>query len=261
MMVDGKTIAGDIFREVEAGIQVLGRPLRLGVLYVAPDFATQKFISIKEKRAKELGVEVIKRELPERVTTEEAISAVQELSAHTDGVIIQLPFSGNVGVAALLAALPPEKDVDALGASRVMLSPVTAALEAILRRHGVEPRGKSAVVVGDGNLVGKPAAHWLRDAGASVVVVTEGDDVREQTIEADIIVLGAGHPGLLTPDMVKEGVVVLDAGTSESAGKLAGDADPAVASKASLFTPVPGGIGPVAVAMIFKNLLTLATRG
>lgn len=258
MIVDGKELATDILKEVGEGIAALGRPLRLGVLYVSPDFATQKFIAIKEKRAQELGVEVVKRELPAEVTTDEAVAAVKELSAQVDGVVVQLPFAGSVGVEALLAAVPPEKDVDVIGHARVMLSPVTAALEAILLRHGVDPKGKSVVVVGEGNLVGKPAAKWLSSAGASVVVVREGDDVAAETREADIVVLGAGHPGLLTADMVKEGVVVLDAGTSESAGKLAGDADPSVAAKASLFTPVPGGVGPVAVAMIFKNLLFLA---
>jgi methylenetetrahydrofolate dehydrogenase (NADP+) / methenyltetrahydrofolate cyclohydrolase len=258
MIVDGKAIAADILREVGEGIRALGRPLRLGVLFVSPDFATQKFIAIKEKRAEELGVEVVKRELPADVTTADAIAAVGELSAQTDGVIVQLPFSGTVGVEALLAAVPPEKDVDVIGRARIMLSPVTAALEAILLRHGIDPRGKSAVVVGQGNLVGKPASAWLAETGAAVVTLTEGDDIATQTREADIIVLGAGRPGLLTPEMVKEGVVVLDAGTSESAGKLAGDAAPEVAAKAALFTPVPGGVGPVAVAMIFKNLMFLA---
>lgn len=260
MIVDGKSIASDILKEVADGIAALGRPLRLGVLYISPDFATQKFIAIKEKRAQELGVEVVKRELAADATTGDAVAAARALSAEVDGIIIQLPFSGNVGVEALLSTLSPEKDVDAMGASRIMLSPVIAALEAILLRHGVDPKGKTAVVVGQGNLVGKPAAAWLSDAGAAVSVLVEGDALAEQTKEADIIVLGAGHPGLLTPDMVKEGVVVLDAGTSESSGKLAGDADPRVAERASLFTPVPGGIGPVAVAMIFKNLLFLAQR-
>lgn len=260
MIVDGKKIAADILREVGSGITALGRPLKLGVLFVAPDFATQKFIAIKEKRASELGVEVVKRELSAEVTTEEAIVAAHELCLETDGVIVQLPFSGSVGVQALLAAIPPSKDVDGLGGERVMLSPVIAAFEIILLENGVDPKGKTAVVVGQGNLVGKPAASWLASVGAAVVVVEEGDDVEAQTKEADIVVLGAGHPGLLTPKMVKEGVVVLDAGTSESSGKLAGDADPAVADKASLFTPVPGGIGPVAVAMIFRNLLLLAQK-
>ena len=176
MIVDGKEIAADILREVGEGIEALGRPLRLGVLFVAPDFATQKFIAIKEKRAEELGVEVVKRELMPTATTQQAIDAVTELCAQTDGVVVQLPFSGDIGVEALLAAIPTEKDVDVMGSSRVMLSPVTAALETILFRHGIDPKGKSAVVVGEGNLVGKPAAAWLSAVGASVVVVTEGDD-------------------------------------------------------------------------------------
>jgi methylenetetrahydrofolate dehydrogenase (NADP+)/methenyltetrahydrofolate cyclohydrolase len=105
--------------------------------------------------------------------------------------------------------------------------------------------------------VGIPAAAWFEEQGSEVVLVDKQSDVAKAVAEADIVVLGAGEPGLLTPQMVKEGVVVLDAGTSESSGKLVGDADEAVLEKARLFTPVPGGIGPVAVAMIFKNLLKL----
>lgn len=258
MIVDGKEIAADILREVGVGVEALGRPLRLGVLFVSPDFATRKFIAIKEKRAQELGIEVIKRELHPGITTEEAVAAARALAAEADGVIVQLPITDSIDAERLMDAVPASKDVDVMGKGKIILSPVTAALEAILLRHGVDPKGKRVVVVGRGKLVGEPAARWFSASGAAVTSVEEGDDVAAETREADIIVLGAGHPGLLTPEMVKEGVVVLDAGTSESSGKLAGDAAPEVAAKASLFTPVPGGVGPVAVAMIFKNLLFLA---
>lgn len=260
MIVDGKAIAADILREVGAGMKAFGRPLRLGVLYVSPDFATQKFIAIKEKRAHELGVEVVKRELSEGITTEEAVDAAEKLAKEVDGVIVQLPILESIDAERLMDAVPASKDVDVIGKEKIMLSPVTAALDAILLRHGIDPKGKTVAVIGQGKLVGEPAAAWLASVGAAVVTAVRGDDIAQTTKDADIIVLGAGQPGLLTPDMVKEGVVVLDAGTSESSGKLAGDADPAVADKASLFTPVPGGIGPVAVAMIFRNLLALATR-
>ncbi len=261
MIVDGKAIAQAIVEEVREGLAAFSRPLTLGVLFASPDFATQKFIAIKEKRAKELGIEIIKKELALDANTEMALDALEGLAGETDGLLVQLPLISSIDTQTLLRAIPPQKDVDALGPNALLLSPVVGALEAILIHHGVDPKGKEVVVVGQGRLVGAPAALWLKDRGAAVATLQSGDDVGEKTKTADIIVLGVGKPGLLKEDMIKEGAIILDAGTSESSGKLAGDADPACADKASLFTPVPGGVGPISVAMIFKNLLTLARRG
>jgi methylenetetrahydrofolate dehydrogenase (NADP+) / methenyltetrahydrofolate cyclohydrolase len=120
---------------------------------------------------------------------------------------------------------------------------------------------RHVVVVGSGKLVGLPASRWFMEQGSAVSVVTKDTaDIAYYTKNADIIVLGAGVPRLLTPDMVKEGVVILDAGTSEDGGVLAGDADPACAEKASLFTPVPGGIGPITVAVLLRNLVELYSK-
>lgn len=137
-------------------------------------------------------------------------------------------------------------------------APVAEALREVLLRAGVEPRGKRAVVVGAGRLVGGPAAELLRELGADVSVVTEHDGSLHDLKNADIAVLGAGNPGMVTPEMLKEGVVLIDAGTSEQGGKVQGDASPECEQRASVFTPVPGGVGPIAVAMIFKNLFQLA---
>jgi methylenetetrahydrofolate dehydrogenase (NADP+)/methenyltetrahydrofolate cyclohydrolase len=137
---------------------------------------------------------------------------------------------------------------------------VAGAVAEVLERHHVDVTGKKTVVVGAGKLVGKPVASMLAEMGAEVSVVTSTEGSLEELKTADIVVLGAGSPGFVKPDMLKEGVVLIDAGTSESNGKLAGDADPSCAEVASVFTPVPGGIGPLAVAMIFKNLLAL-TQG
>ncbi len=121
--------------------------------------------------------------------------------------------------------------------------------------------GKKAVIVGAGKLVGKPSAELLTTLGANITFVTEHAGSLEELKDADIAVLGAGNPGFIKPEMLKPGIVLIDAGTSEAAGgKLMGDADPACANMASVFTPVPGGIGPIAIAMIFKNLFELAKR-
>ena len=240
MIVDGKKIAEDII----AGLGESLRGKRLGIVVGAQDSATDSFIKIKSRVAARLGVVVVRGELEELIKT-------------CDGVIVQLPIPNSE---ALLAALPQEKDVDALGPAPLVRAPVAEAIKEVLRLHFGSPRGKIAVVVGAGRLVGAPAAKLLRELGAEVSVITQTNGSLEQLKTADIVVLGAGEPGLIKPDMLKNGVVLIDAGTSEQEGRLAGDADPACAAVASVFTPVPGGIGPIAVAMIFKNLSDLARR-
>jgi methylenetetrahydrofolate dehydrogenase (NADP+)/methenyltetrahydrofolate cyclohydrolase len=170
-----------------------------------------------------------------------------------------MPLPLQVDLDAILENLPPEKDVDAVSPhERIVRAPVAEAVSEVLVRAGVAAQNKKAVVVGAGRLVGKPCAELLEYLGADVSIITQDKGSLEQLKDADIVVLGAGEPGLVKPDMLKEGVVLIDAGTSESAGKLKGDADPECAKVASVFTPVPGGIGPIAVAMIFKNLFALA---
>jgi len=161
----------------------------------------------------------------------------------------------------VLAELPAHKDIDAVGkGNQFVLPPVAEAIAEVFRRNNISAQGKQTVVVGAGRLVGKPAKALLEDVGAKVSVVTETQGSLSELKDADIVVLGAGNPGMVTPDLLKEGVVLIDAGTSEQGGKLSGDADPRCAEVASVFTPVPGGIGPIAVAMIFKNLFVLAEK-
>ncbi len=238
MIVDGKKIAEEIIAGL--GASLCGK--RLGIVVGSQDSATNSFIKIKSRAAERLGVVVVRGELEELIKT-------------CDGVIVQLPIPNSE---ALLAALPPKKDVDALGLAPLVLAPVAGAIQEVLRFHEVEPRGKRAVVVGAGRLVGVPAAALLKDLGAKVSIITQTRGSLDELKTADIVVLGAGEPGLIKPEMLKQGVALLDAGTSEQGGKLAGDADPSCAAVASVFTPVPGGIGPIAVAMIFKNLSDLA---
>src|SRR6185295_12556323 len=163
----------------------------------------------------------------------------------------------------------PEKDVDilsdkafeAFAAGKLSaVPPVPAAMHYVLQRNNISVKAKSVVLVGAGRLVGKPAGVLFARLGAHVTMLIKGDSL-EPTKTADILILGTGVPALITPDMIKEGVVILDGGASESAGKVVGDADPACALKASLFTPVPGGIGPIAVVEIFANLLLLGKKG
>jgi methylenetetrahydrofolate dehydrogenase (NADP+)/methenyltetrahydrofolate cyclohydrolase len=168
-------------------------------------------------------------------------------------------------VDAVLANVLPDKDVDDInpataGLDKRVNAPVVEAIREIFVRNGITVEGKKACVVGEGRLVGHPAAMWLESEGAKVTVITYDKGSYETLKDADIIVCGAGVPGIIKPEMIKEGAVLIDAGTSEAEGRISGDADPSCADKCSVFTPVPGGVGPIAVAMIFKNLFTLAKK-
>ena len=238
MLVDGKKIA----EEIIVGLGASLRGTRLGIVVGSQDSATGSFVKMKSRIAERLGVEVI-------------FGTLEELLPACDGIIVQLPIPN---ADALLASLPPGKDVDALGPAPLVRPPVAEAISEIFVRNTISAAGKTAVVVGAGRLVGAPAAELLRDLGAMVSVITQTRGSLDALKTADIVVLGAGEPGLVKPGMLKEGVVLIDAGTSEQGGKLAGDADPSCAGACSVFTPVPGGVGPIAVAMIFKNLSKLA---
>lgn len=237
MIVDGKEIAENIASEL--GDSLRGRSL--GIVVNAGDPATESFVKIKERMAARLGVDVKRGDLA-------------DLLATCDGVLVQLPHPQ---ADALLAQIPADKDVDALGLAPKVLAPVAGAVKEIIVRSDIDVKGKRAVVVGEGRLAGKPVAHMLRGMGAEVSVVTLEQGSLTQLKDADIVVSGAGSPHLIQPGMLKPGAVLIDAGTSESAGKVAGDCDPSCAGVAGIFTPVPGGVGPVAVAMLFKNLSTL----
>ena len=254
MIIDGKGLA---HRRVEELRHIRGTfgPLTLALVVSNPDAVTHSYIKIKKRIAHELDVTVV-----------ECASIADALDA--DGIILQLPLPPGRDVEYERNQIPARKDVDILGDAAYSKfvtgeyppPPVARALKTILQNYKIDCTEKKVAVVGHGRLVGLPSAALFRKLGAFVTVVEKGADVRAATYDADIVVLGVGHPGLLTPEMIKDGVIILDAGTSESAGKVVGDADPACAEKASLFTPVPGGVGPIAVAEIFANLFTLHAR-
>jgi len=246
MVIDGKQIAGEIIDGIGNALQ--GK--KLGIVVGVDDPAIESFVRIKSEVATRLGVEVVRVSVP-------AGAAFEELIGSCDGVIVQLPHPD---ADTLLAQLPPEKDPDALGQHPLVRTPVVVAIAEILQRADVRVEGVRSVVVGSGRLVGVPVARFLKESGAEVTVITKTEGSFDALKNADIVVLGAGSPGLVAPHMLKEGVVLIDAGTSESKGKLAGDADPACASIARVFTPVPGGVGPIAVACLFKNMQTLIAR-
>ncbi len=264
MIIDGKALAVDILAAVRAGTQLFEQPPRLTVFTCTPNFETQKFLVLKQKRAQEVGIQVEVVFLPADSTTETVIAAIAESVLDTDGIVVQLPFPAHIVTADILAAVPTSHDVDALsyhGGETEVLPPVVGAIAAIAQAQAIGWVGKHVVVVGNGRLVGAPAAAYAETQGAKVTVVVKDTVGAADTItSADILILGAGVPGLVTADQVTPGVVVFDAGTSEEGGMLVGDATPDVAAVAAVFTPVPGGIGPITIAILLKNVLYLALQ-
>lgn len=254
MIVDGRQIAEEVYGSITAC-----RGLTLGIVLAGTDPVTDSFVRIKERAAKKLEVTLRRVELPKDATTHDALTALDSL-ATCDGVIVQLPLPATVDTEQVISMIPPHQDVDGVSPSPLVRAPVAEAVLEILNRSHVPIEGAVAVVLGEGRLVGRPSAQMLRERGAIVTVVTRESDTFSEIQKADILVLGAGQVGLVKPEHIKEGVVLIDAGTSEQGGKIGGDADPLCASKCAVFSPVPGGVGPVAVAMIFKNLLELSKK-
>ncbi len=262
MIVDGRKIARQLLLEMSAEVQTLPYQPRLTVFTCAPNFETKKFLALKEKYAIAVGIAVTVVELPPAVTRTAVATAVREVLPTTDGIIIQFPFP-HIATSDLLTLIPPSHDVDVMQYSGWIndpLPPVVGAIATISTEHTVDWKDKSVVVVGNGRLVGQPVAQYAATMGGIVTILTKESFDPTALALADIIVLGAGVPQLLRPGMVKSGVIVFDAGTSEEGGQLVGDADPAIAETATLFTPVPGGIGPLAVAILLKNVLYFAKK-
>lgn len=266
MIIDGRTIAKEILTNVRT--QSTSK-VTVRAITVVPSPATRSYLSIKKARAEDAGMTLEVVELGEGATTKDVIQAVEKDGA--DAVIVQLPLPAHVDVMRVLNVIPEDKDADILsekayeGFERseqdALVPPVAQAVLEILKRSGVEVFKKNVVVAGRGQLVGKPVATLLSHLGARVTVVHSSTENSMDVFKvADIIVSGVGKAHFITPNMVKEGVVLIDAGTSESNGVVVGDVDPECAEVASLFTPVPGGVGPVAVACLFKNVATLVSQ-
>lgn len=262
MIVDGKEIAEQVYKRTYEEIQKLGRAPVLTIITCAPNFETQKYLALKEKKAAVIGISTRVIELNPESTTEDFCEAVENVVHDSDGIIVQLPLPPHVDVQTVFAHIPVSHDVDALNPeNHSVLSPVVGAFFEILSRYNIVIEGKHVTIIGNGRLVGLPACAWFQSAGAHVSVVTKDTgDISTYTKTADIVVCGAGSSGLLTPDMIKDNAIVLDAGTSEEGGELRGDADPLCAEKASLFTPVPGGIGPITIAILLSNVVQCAVR-
>lgn len=273
ILLDGKKLAQKILDEVKNNVTSLEEKLRLGIVVVCEDPAINKFIEQKKKAAQSVGIDVRIYPFDQAISTNELRKRLAEIvhEEKNTGVIVQLPLPPQINTQYILNSITPEKDVDVLssraignfatGRSKIM-PPVAGAIKAFFEEYGIDYKNKYIVILGAGNLVGKPVALWLFNEKATFSVIRSSTDHPEEFLrQADIVISGIGRPKFIAGDMVKDGVVLIDAGTSESAGKLVGDMDfESVAEKASYITPVPGGVGPVTVAVLFKNLVLMAPK-
>ncbi|MES2224468.1 MAG: bifunctional 5,10-methylenetetrahydrofolate dehydrogenase/5,10-methenyltetrahydrofolate cyclohydrolase [Patescibacteria group bacterium] len=264
MIINGSIIKEAVLEELAARPQET--QLRVCFVQFGQDAASTKFVGMKMAVAKTLGI-YAEHVHSDAANTIDALAVLQEaIDADYDGIVVQLPVPEGIDATTLVNILPVEKDIDVLSTAALMafatgssgrMPPVAAAAELILTIYKVSLDNKKIVIRGKGKLVGETVMMLLDSKGVSYIAIDINTPEEEQLAllkEADVIVSGIGVPHSLTPDMVKEGVVLIDAGTSEQTGKLVGDIDPACAEKASLYTPVPGGVGPITVACLFRNL-------
>ena len=296
-IIDGKKLSDDIRREVASAVEQFSlthsrRPLLAAVL-VGEDPASQVYVRNKIRACEQIGIESESHHLPESTSHGDLIDLIQQLNAspNVDGILLQLPLPGHIDKTKVLDFISPDKDVDGLhplnvgllvqGRAQLIACTPSGVMEA-LQRSGVKVSGSRAVVVGRSDLVGKPLALLLMHENATVTVChSRTKDLKQIVSDAEIVVAAIGKPAFLTDDYIRSGAIVIDVGTTvlqdesrivsifgkESkkfndfrAGKtvLAGDVHPTAYERASLYTPVPGGIGPLTITMLLKNTLRAA---
>jgi methylenetetrahydrofolate dehydrogenase (NADP+)/methenyltetrahydrofolate cyclohydrolase len=286
-IIDGKQIAEDIRGELKAEVAELkekGIVPGLGVILVGADPASQSYVTAKERACENIGIYSDDNRLPAETTQEELLAVVKQMNndPKINGILVQLPLPKQIDEAAILLAIDPDKDVDGfhpMSVGKMMVGedaflPCTPhGVVQMLMRSGVETSGAHVVVVGRSNIVGKPVANMLlqKKEGANATVTlchTRTKDLGYHTRQADIIIAASGWPNTITADMVKDGAVVIDVGVNrvddpsrERGYRLVGDVDfDAVKEKASMITPVPGGVGPMTITMLLYNTVESAKR-
>ena len=267
--MDGAALARRVRAEVGTEVAAWGR-VRLATVLVGDDPASHLYIGRKHEAAKEAGIEPLDHRLPADAAHDELLALVDELNRDetVDGILVQLPLPAQLDEARVLQAIEPVKDVDGvhplnaglLYLGRPTLVPATPlGVIALLEEYSVRLERANAVVVGRSDIVGKPVAHLLLQANATVTIChSRTEELGRHTLEADVLVAAVGRAGLVTADMVKQGATVIDVGQNRTEAGLVGDVDPGVGERAGFLTPVPGGVGPMTIAMLLANTLRAA---
>ncbi|MDP3792228.1 MAG: bifunctional 5,10-methylenetetrahydrofolate dehydrogenase/5,10-methenyltetrahydrofolate cyclohydrolase [bacterium] len=283
MIVDGRKIAEEVLEELEKEISSKNLKLRLAAVLVCPEgiegLGLKKFVELKGKAAEKIGIDFEMYQFSENINTDKLKQELVKISKKADGVLIELPLPSHINSQEVLNQIPIEKDVDVLSdkaqarffevqprrlieVKPQILPPAVEALKIVLEKYKINPKDKKVAVFGRGILIGKPISHWLEKQGAEVYKInSKTENPEEFSKKADIVVAGVGKPGIITGSMVKEGVVIVDFGYGKKDGQMVGDVDfDSVAVKASLITPVPGGMGPILITAVIKNLVKLKMK-
>jgi methylenetetrahydrofolate dehydrogenase (NADP+)/methenyltetrahydrofolate cyclohydrolase len=270
IFVDGKKLAADLMASIKEYLDNKETSPSLHIIYIGSDPVIDNFVKYKERFGAFVGAQVITHRLDADITLEKAVAYLEKHQQDADGVIVQLPLPQHLDRDILLNAVNPKKDIDVLAESTRkeftqktthFFPPVTGAIAHIAHHYNVDFKSSKTLIFGNGMLVGHPTRLWMEREKYNYTLVDNQTDlyvVHQLMNDSDIIISGAGQPKMIKDFFVKEGVVLFDAGTSESGKKILGDVDPDAYAKASLVTPVPGGIGPLTIAILYNNLLHAA---
>lgn len=274
-IIDGKKISGELKEELKIkvrGLKENGVEISLAVIQVGSDPASSVYVNNKKKACAYIGINSLAYELEENVSETELLELIYELNDNpiVNGILVQLPLPRHINEDRIIKAIIPSKDVDGFHAENVgamcigqsgFLPCTPAGIIQILKRSGIEIEGKECVIAGRSNIVGKPMAMLLlRENGTVTIAHSKTKDLKEVTRRADILVAAVGKPKFFTADYIKEGAVIIDVGIHRNAdNRLCGDVDfDNVFDKASAITPVPGGVGPMTIAMLMNNCVESA---
>src|SRR5919205_1101924 len=267
-LMDGRALAAKVRAAVKDEVAEVGE-LGLATVLVGDDPASHLYINRKHEAAEEVGIRTIDHRLPAETSEDEVLELLRELNAddQVDAILPQLPMPG-IDEARIIRAVDPVKDVDGfhplnagqLYLGRPTLVPATpSGIMALLGEYSIPLDGARAVVVGRSDIVGKPVAHLLLHANATVTIChSHTDDLARQTLDADVLVVAAGVPEVVTADMVKQGAAVVDVGINRTDNGIVGDVEPDAAEHAAFLTPVPGGVGPMTIASLLRSTVRSA---
>jgi methylenetetrahydrofolate dehydrogenase (NADP+)/methenyltetrahydrofolate cyclohydrolase len=268
-LIDGKALAAKVRDEVAAEVAELGH-VGLATVLVGDDPASEVYISLKQKAAQAVGIDARDVRLPADTSEAELLTLLADLNAdeEVDGILVQLPLPGHIDESKAVEAIDPAKDIDGIhpmNAGRLYLGrpglvPGTPlGIMRMLQEYEIETEGARAVVVGRSIIVGKPIAHLLLQANATVTIChSRTEELERHTLDADILVAAVGRLHMIGAEMVKAGATVIDVGMNRTEEGLFGDVDPTAMERAAYMTPVPGGVGPMTIAMVLRNTVTAA---
>lgn len=264
-LIDGKVLRDKIITRLGEEVSSLAKTPKLVIVFVGQNEASERYIGQKQKAAEEIKAKAVIQRLSEGISQEQLNQRIQELNKDetVDGIIVQLPLPKQLDREKITQTVDPAKDVDGLTPNSKFQPATVAGILEILREYKVKLAGQTAVIIGQSNLVGKPLATALEKAGSKIIPIDINTPLPIDPLvrQGDIVVSAVGKINLVTSQMVKNNAVVVDVGINKDpkTGKLVGDVDfEKVKEKASLITPVPGGVGPMTVAMLMKNLIQAA---